>query len=163
MENKFYKTIPLLVNFQLLITGTMPLNHKLMWRTGLAFPFSMPQEMFGDFWARTWLWWVLRFGCRCKRKRRDPMLLCLFSPLFPWRLEAFRSFRCLLRPPLCRPCPSSSQSLTESLGWATQTWQSTASHRCLTASCLSMFSRKRCSPFTTAGGVNNIYAGCITK
>lgn len=151
------------MNFQLLITGTMPLNHKLMWRTGLAFPFSMPQEMFGDFWARTWLWWVQSFGCRCKRERQGPTLLWLFFPLLPCRLGAFRSSKCLLRPPLCRPCPLSLPSSTESWGWATQTWQSTASRQCLTASCLSMFSKKKCSRFITAGGLSDRDGGCYRK
>lgn len=156
-------SLALLVNFQLLITGTTPLNPKPMWRTGLAFPFSTPQEMFGDFWARTWLWWVQSLGCQRKRERRGPMLLWLFFPLLPWRLGAFRSSKSLPRPPLCRPCPLSLPSLMESWGWATQTWRLTASHRCLTASCPSMFSKKKCSRFITAGGVNDLDVGALEK
>lgn len=161
MENGFYKT--LLVNFQLLITGTMPLNHKPMWKTGQAFLFSTPQEMFGDFWARMWLWWVQWFGCRSKGKQQCPTLLCPYFPLLPWRLGAFQSSRCLLRPPLCQPCPSCLPSSTESWGWATHTWQSMESRRCLTASCLSMSSRKKCSRFITAGEVKNMDDGCMRK
>lgn len=151
------------MNVQLLITDTTPQNHELMWRMVLAFPFSMPQEMFGDFWARTWLWWVQSFGCRRKREWQGPTLFWLFFPLLRWRLGAFRLSKCLLRPPLCRPCPLSLPSSTESWGWATQTWQSTGSRRCLTASCLSMFSKKKCSQFITAGGINKLDVGCFRK
>lgn len=73
--------------------------------------------------------------------------------LFFWRLGVFLWCRCLPKPPLCQPCPSFSQSSTGSWGWAIQTWPLMASRQCLTASCLSMFSRKRCSPSTTAGGL----------
>lgn len=139
----------------------MPPNHKPTSRMGLAFPFSTPQEMFGDSWARTWLWWVQSFGCRHKRKQRC-LVECYFPPL-PWRLGAFRWSRFLLRPPPCRPCPSSSPSLTESWGWGTQTWRLTASRQCLTASCLSMSSKKRCSRSTTAGGVDDHCVGCIRR
>lgn len=128
---------------------------RLTLKMELDFPYSTPLEMSGASWVRMWSWWVQsknpEYHISASKISTHWSSNCFFSG----RWAAFLWCRCLPKPLLCRRCPSSLRSSTESWGWAIQTWPLTASRRCSMASCLSMFSRKRCSQSTTAGGLKD--------